>query len=766
MADYASIALVSLAVMLLQITLTRVLSVVVWYHWAFLTISLVMLGMGVPGVWFTFVRRPERWLRGLLLAAGIAAPLGVVGIMRGGEWFPGPSILWYSACIAPAMLLSGGAICVLLIKAAGGAVGRMYGVDLLGACLGAALVIPLMHHVPTPHIAAGSGLLPLLALLLQGGRLAAVAWAAIALLAGLLAWGAPLQIVRSKTYDERVVRPTYERWTPTARLTTFDQDFFFLLPHGTGFTWGRGTKFPAGAALEQKWIEQDGSAGTPVTGWNGDLRALDYLSYDVTTAAYQVRQARSAAVIGGGGGRDILSALAAGVTAVDAIELNGHIVDLVTNRFGEFSGGVYQRPEVNAVVSEGRSYLTHADRRYDIIQISLIDSWAASTAGAFALAENNLYTVEAFDLYRRRLTEDGILTTSRWWWEYPRLVILAREHLLRAGVTDPAAHIALVGAGAVVNALVSRRPLDAADRAALARVCEQRGFTQMYPAPAGGTAEPLVLQLLAEGAATFAAEGMDFAAPTDDRPYFFHVLSPFRAWDADVVKSKYGGELNLSATLVLQKAMLGVSAAALLLFFLPFLTVLTGRRGGGSRADLWRGNLFFAAIGAGFMLLENSLLQRFVLYLGHPSYAMTVILSAMLLGMGIGSWLSMRVGIARLRRGGGLVPLAILALTLGLPGLFQGTLGLPEALRIALSFAVLLPLGAILGLFFPLGMVRFGDRHKAWFWAINGFFGVAASVFSLALSMAVGFTMVGVVSAVVYGLAWLALLGRGAADGL
>jgi hypothetical protein len=312
--------------------------------------------------------------------------------------------------------------------------------------------------------------------------------------------------------------------------------------------------------------------------------------------------------------------------------------------------------------------------------------------------------------------------------------------------------------------MVSRRPFDAADRARLAAVCDQRGFDRMHPAEGDGPVQRLVGRLIESGPAAVPDEGFDYSAPTDDRPYFFHVLSPFRTFHADVLKNEFGGELNLSATLVLRQAMFGVSVAALLLFFLPFLSLLTKRGRSLGTRDFWRGSLYFAAIGAGFMLVENSMLQRFVLYLGHPSHAMTVILAAILLGMGIGSAQSARVGLGNLRRLGFVVPLAIALLCLVLPPLFAATLGLPAGLRIAIGFAVLLPLGAILGLFFPLGMVRFGDRRKAWFWAVNGFFGVAASVLSLALSMEFGFGFVGLASAVVYAVAWLALAGRPAGD--
>jgi hypothetical protein len=167
--------------------------------------------------------------------------------------------------------------------------------------------------------------------------------------------------------------------------------------------------------------------------------------------------------------------------------------------------------------------------------------------------------------------------------------------------------------------------------------------------------------------------------------------------------------------------------------------------------------LYFAAIGAGFMLVENVLIQRFVLYLGHPSYATTVIIASLLLGMGVGSMAAVRLGVGRLARWGFIVPGVLALLVVVLPGFFRISLGLPLGLRASMSVLCLLPVGFSLGVFFPLGMIRFGDELKPWFWALNGFFGVVAAVLSLALSMQFGFHMVGLMGAGIYLVAWLGL---------
>ena len=762
--DYLTIFLVSGAILTFQVALTRVLSVVVWYHFAFLTISMVMLGLGVPGVWFALMRRPLRLLPACLLASGISVPASVVLIVKLGAELvlENHDPLWIILCVLPAMLALGSVICLLLMKAAGETISRMYGIDLLGACLGAVVVIPLLHLVPTPQMAASCGILPLLALTLHGKAWRLPAWAAIAGIVTVMAATDLLQVTRSKSYDEKVAKPVYEKWTPTARLTVFDESFFYLADHRGGFAWGRGSRFPADRKIRQYWLEQDGSAGTPITAFDGDLGEVAHLFYDVTSIGYELRPPVRVAIIGSGGGRDILSALLSGARSIDAVELNRHTIETVSERFAHISGDIYNRPGVRAFANEGRSHLTHTDDRFDLIQISLTDTWAASAAGAFALAENNLYTVEAFQLYLARLDPRGLLSTSRWLNEMPRLVILARSALREAGFESPEEHMLLISARTVGTLLVSKTPFEPRDVAKLEAVSKRRGFIIQYPVVRGHPGNPVIRDII-EGRLDFLAEGgYNTQPPTDDSPYLFHVVSPFGNADLLEQDAFELTEINVNwgSTVVLRQAMVVVSALAIFLFLLPLVReglVNRGSDGAGGRrwGELLRGTIFFAAIGTSFMLLENMLIQHFVLYLGHPSYAVTVIIASLLLGMGFGSNFAGRVGVGGIARLGWLVPVALLLIVLLLPTLFSSTLGMWLGLRITASCAILLPLGAGLGLFFPLGMLRFGDADKPWFWAINGTFGVVASVMSLALSMEFGFLAVGQLAAFIYAIAWL-----------
>ena len=744
--EYLAIALASATVMLYEIAITRILSVVLWYHFAFLAVSLAMLGLGVPGVWFALRGAGPRSLERALIASAIAVPLSLMVLLQYGGPLPWRTAL-ATVCILAPMLALGSAVCILLLRARGREIGRIYGADLMGATAGALVVVPLMHVLPTPVILVGSALLPALALLALGRTATGIVL--LALVAGPLVWHEPLRVRHGKVYSENTENLLYEKWTPTARLTVISTAF-----HKRAFGWGMGANYVP-RRVEQLWLEQDGSAGTPITRLNVPPAALEHLFYDVTNLAHQLQTPASVCVIGAGGGRDVLAALAAGAREVDAVELNPGIVNLVSRDFGSYSGDVYHLPGVRAVVDEGRSFLTRTPRQYDLVQISLIDSWAATAAGAYALSENYLYTVEAYRQYWRRLKPGGMLSTSRWLTdlEAVRLANLVREALRLEGVDDPRAHLAIALGDKVATVIASRAPFASGLRDTLEAACDRRGFVLQWPVRAASAASSDIDLVLREGVAAFRDRGVDVSAPVDERPFFFHNIAIFggaRRSDATSILN------NARAVLLLRSLMIVVSVLAVLLFFLPFALGGALSRG----PEFWRGSTFFALIGLGFLLVEIPMIQRMILYLGHPSHAITVVLASMLLGAGLGATVSGRLP-NRALPGWGIALVALIALAnLGFSPLFAATIGWPWALRTIAAFMISGLTGFLMGFALPLGMFRFGDRSKAWFWAVNGACGVVASVCSLGLAMTFGFQGVTWLGVAAYALAALLLLGQ------
>lgn len=756
-----AMALVAATGLLLELALTRLLSVVLWYHWAFFAVTTALFGLALPGVLFSLVRPRAEWLLGSLAGAGVAIPIGVVVVVQWARPAGEAAILICFAALSPSFLLLGAATCLLLLAAPGERVARVYGADLVGASVGALSVIPLLSLLATPRAAAALGLLPLVAALLVAAR--PLRWERVrvllpgALVVGLvLGWGTPLQIRHTKTYREGSpeLSPLREIWTPMVRLTVFDHVLF--AEPGVPFAWGPGEKSGGEGAPDLLWVEQDGSAGTPITRLVGDPREHTYLFDDVTTVGHAVRRARTVAIIGAGGGRDVLTALAAGAERVLAVELHPQLLALVRGPYGDFSGHLYDRPEVIAVAGEGRAVLAASPERFDRIELSLIDSWAATAAGAYTLAENHLYTLEAFRLYWSRLSPEGMLSASRWMrggfgLELPRLVLLARAMLLAEGVVEPAAHVIVVQGAAVGTLLVGRAPFTAAELEGLAAEAARRGFVVHFPPAVAAPGVGRVEHVFAAGPGAYARHGLRMEPPTDDRPFFFQTVSPFASLSREAAREL---GVNGEGVWALQRLLTVVGLGALALLALPFFFATRFERRG-----MARGTAFFAAIGLAFFAVELAWLGRAVLVLGHPSLAAAVVLGAMLLGSGLGAVAAPRLGLRRARWGGLVVALAVALVTGWLAWLGDSAAAWSGPWRLLAVAGAVAPVGAGMGAFLPLGFVRFGDGNKAWFWAVNGAASVVAAAGAVALTMEFGASRIALLGALLYVAATLLLRG-------
>jgi spermidine synthase len=484
-------------------------------------------------------------------------------------------------------------------------------------------------------------------------------------------------------------------------------------------------------------------------------------------------------VVGTGGGRDVLSALAFGQPHVTGVEINEGILDLVNRRFGDFTGHLDREPRVTFVNDEARSYIARSQERANIIQISLIDTWAATASGAFVLTESSLYTVEAWRSFLEHLAPNGILSVSRWYYadrpgEVYRMASLASTTLMQMGVSRPGDHYAIVRArpAAVSSApdgigtmLVSRDPLSAADLDAIEAVAARMRF-EVVQSPRHSADDTFAA--LADRARlhhAIAAHELNIAAPTDDTPFFFHMLrfrdifNTARWRDQGIVR------FNMTAVGLLGVLMATVVALTAACIVFPWLMAASKdpalRNGARSHVT------FFAAIGFGFMLVEMSQVQRLAIFLGHPVYSLSVVLFSLLVASGGGS-LSTRDAAVNLRRAR--VRMALLltilivfgALT---PSAIHHYAAASTPMRIAISVAILAPLGLFMGMAFPIGMARAMREKPAlapWLWAINGAASVCASVLAVVIALGAGISAAFWVGAACYALA-LVSLGSGRA---
>jgi spermidine synthase len=771
---YAGIFVLALATLMLEVLLTRITSVMAWYHLAFFVISLAMLGLTAGAVlvflrpgWFTAADVACRMAESTLgfavaipfcLALALAHPL-----VQGGSLMDFIALMGSGLALALPFVLAGVALTLALTRA-GLPAGRAYGVDLLGGASGCALVIPVLALLDAPSAALLSAALAALAAALfagaAGGTLRAPASVGLGLLALTLVNASqpfpPLRPAWVKGKHEDVAYFDSIRWNSYSRVS------IEKVVTGPPFFWAVGKNVPNTllTPLAQRQLVIDGGAGTVMAELGAGLAAHAYLDYEMTAAVHELRPRGPVAVIGVGGGRDVLAAARAGHEAVVGIELNGLIVDAHKGSLRSFSG-IADLPGVTLVRDEARSFLAHDRQRYTAIVMSLIDTWASTGTGAYALSENGLYTVEAWQTFMQRLTEHGIFSVSRFYYaenpgETARMLSLALAALWESGAEDPRAHVVVLQNNRVATLLLCRSPFSADDLDVIERVAAQRGFNLMTT-PRALPDQPLLAELLSQPSpaalARFTdAQLLDLSPPSDARPFFFNMLRP-RSWllgreEIDKLDLRFLGNLAASQSLLYSMLVSLLLTAAALLWPMrarwPELRALHKR-------DVAAALGYFALIGLGFMFVEIGLLSRLSVFLGHPTLALAVLLGGLISFTGVGSLLSARVPLANPRwaRLYPLLPALLVALAslLALPAMrpFQNA---AVPVRIAVSLGILLLPSLAMGLCFPLGLrlceqmesARTGaaPRLGPWLWGINGAFGVCASGLALACSMVWG----------------------------
>jgi hypothetical protein len=773
-AALAGIAATSGALLMTELALTRIFSVTMFYHFAFLAISIALFGLSASGV-FVYVMRGKltAWDTEKLLCmaslahmtATVVALACLVRISVSLTYSPDNLVRMLAIyLLAAAPFFTGGAVLSLAFSRLTARINALYGSDLLGAAAGCVALVPLMNLLGAPAVvlaaAALAGLAALCfappALRRTAGRTAlAVLGIPLTLELGGLE---PFEVSAIKS-AEREGSLLFSKWNSSSRVGVYNY------AHAD---WSLSPKFK-GRPGPSLFMDIDASASTPILKVGEDLKDAAYLRYELTAAGYHLAERPGgfdALVIGPGGGRDVLTALVFGARRVEGVEINPIIVrDVMLERFRAYSGHLYTRPEVVIHVEDGRSFVRRSRSRYDLIQASLVDTWAATAAGAYTLTENSLYTVEAFGEYLDHLTADGLLSVTRWVVDGLRLVSLAQAACERRGL-DASRHIAIVQHKNVMTFLLKRSPLSATEVARLQRVADQLGFTLLYapglPAPklidppemgriGASLADYRALILAADRERFLAGYRYDVSATTDDRPFFFHVTRL-----RDQFEVALGRHLLFGTGLSALLSLFLISAALVLAFIVAPLLI-----GGARPRRGWSAWLaYFAALGAGFMLLEVAVLQRFVLLLGHPVYSLTVTLFSLLLGTGLGSFLSRRASAEAVKRVTLLALLAAallgVAAALMLERLVDFAIAWPLAARILAAVALLVPVGILLGVGLPGGMRLLDRAHPeivAWGWGMNGAFSVIGATSAIFIAMNWGFSITLLAGALTYLLA-------------
>lgn len=780
------IFLVSLAAILLELGYTRVFSYKLHYYFVYLTIGIALLGLGSGGVLVAVLPRLRRMrAEGLVgaacLCAALGVPLGYTAIaavqLNAVDAATDPLELLTLVALSLVLFLpflAVGLVLARIFSARPADLSRLYCADLAGAGVGCALAVPLFASITPPGaIVAAGALLALVALRMRpqwrpgwlGGPLAAVL-----LLLALAPTRLPDPVVdRTKTNSPQWMgqaRILFSAWSTVFRVDVID-----------GPT-------PA----ERLIVSHDGNIGSNLIHFDGNLATLDRFGADVRSTPFSVLgEAPEVLIIGSAGGHEILAALYFGAAHVTAVELNPITVSLLRQRYADYTGHIAEHPRVTLVNAEGRSFIERDPGRYDLIWLVAPDSYAAMNAassGAFVLSESYLYTVEMIEEAFRHLKSGGVLclqTGDIAFAQKPnragRYLSTARRALAEMGLGDFGSHVLVSSTPeflTMVTILLRAQPFGPEQ---LARFRENatrvhpvgQPTTVWHPREPGVSPENPLQALISLPDAELAhwREGYpyDLSPVTDDSPFFWHFTS-FR--DALLDPADRGSRIydpeDAKGERVLAVLLLVVTLFAALFLLLPLWAI----------RDVWRALpykanalLTFAALGLGFMFFEIPLIQKLTLFLGYPTYSLTVTLFALLVFSGLGSLASERFA-GRRNRALPLLLLALAGLTLfyqfGVAPLTGLLVAAPLALRVAVAAALLAPLGLCLGSFLPMGLASVAalGRHRepyiAWCWAVNGFFSVMSSVLATMVSMSFGFRVVLLQALLCYAVAVLALM--------
>ena len=759
-----------MATLLVELSITRIFSVVLYYHFAFLAISIALFGLGAGGVFSYIV---AGWTAPLYLKLGrlsalnsllVVVALVVILAQKGDVGDLGWGTFWKLAAIYFSTALPffvSGAIVSLAVSETIERVNRVYFFDLLGAAAGCLLLMGLLRIFDGESTVLAAAVIFAAAAAIwhsmagsQRGRAASVALA--------------LALVAFVTYNKRhhvldirhakgqeIPAETFVRWNTFSRIALVDKK-----------------------AEGRQTIVIDADASTDIATFDLDHltgRQRSDLSYQGPALPYAVRPGAKTLIIGPGGGWDVARALASGSRDITGVEINPIIATtIMRERYPYLSHNLYWRPEVHIAIEDGRSFVRRSTEKYQVVQATLVDTWASTAAGAFALSENNLYTVDALRDYLLHLTDDGVVAFTRWGFDPPReslrLVALAREALSQLGQSDAARSVmvgregSVAGWGARDTVLISRNPFSSAD-IERARALFDAAHMQAVYLPGVALRNPFYdLLTTADPAAYERSYRFDITPVTDNRPFFFFTVQPRDLWTFFRTASHLSADYQAANQAVpLLFGLMGVSLLAVLLILVAPPLLL------GTRLPPHRGVrgflLYFLFIGAGYIFIEVGLIQKFVLFLGHPTDALTGVIFALLISSGLGSYFSARLvgdSDSRLIKVLGLAALLATGLALAISGTLSALVWLPWGVKMAVTVALIAPLGFVMGMPFPAALRRLEEWHAPsvrWAWSLNAAASVFGSVGALMAAIYMGLMQTLVMGGLFY-LAALAVAAR------
>jgi len=770
----------AMAALAFEIILTRVFSLSQWYHFAFMAISVALLGYGVSGTLLTVSERCRRiplpWLaagQSLSIVAGYLAANTIPFDSYRIAWEPLQLLymaIYYLSLSVP--FIFAGLITARLLSRSELPAGPTYGANLLGSGLG-----PLFSLAVLPVLAGAGSIIGVAALASAAAVAFSLAehrspvrkltqWACLGLLSGVLCClalsppaGWAIRLSPYKSLSQAELRPAaqivYQSWNAFSRVDVLQAGGIRSVP-GMSLSY---TKVPAG----QMGLFIDGDNLSPVQSII-DEESLDFLDHTPEALLFRLRPGANVLIFEPAAGQSVLAARAGGADQIVALLSNPLIMDAV-NSVTTRGTNPYADSSVEVIVGGSRTPARRFGPAFDVVQLPLTDSYRPIRSGAFSLSENYQLTVEALRDRLNLLAPDGILAITRWLQLPPteslRAGALVIEALSAAGVREPANHIIAIRSWSTCLIMAKREPFTPSEVEIVREFCRQRqfdlvtypGMTQAEANQYNQLAEPAYYLAWQELLTTtdrrqfYREQPFDVAPPTDNRPFFFHFFkwqqTPEILRTLGTTWQPFGGSgyFVLVALLVLT-LVIGVG-----LILLPLALARRSILVAGHRARTF---LVFALLGLAFMAVEIPLLQQFILFLDQPTYAFAVVLFAVLAFSGLGSLLSDRVP-AGLALGGAFVTALLLAV--GAPILIHELLDQPIWLRGIVTILAVAPAGFVMGMPFPRILTALKQKNAGmvpWAWAINGTVSVVGSVLATMLALSWGFQAVLLAGALAY----------------
>jgi SAM-dependent methyltransferase len=722
MAIQIGIFLITLSGLMFEIGLTRIFSATIWYHFAFVAISVALLGWGLGGFALHLLRdvvKPSlEKAAALTLLYALSIPL-TLWLIVSYPFHPEKLSFYFVCSVAPFFLAGAALSMVFTLKRE--AAGKLYFADLLGASTGALAITFVLSWLGGEQSVLAVALAPVAAAACLSRRL----WPASAL-GGLLVAGALVAQSQGGLFriQSAPTKGMYQHMTaePRARVALTGWNAYSRIDAVQGYP----------DSLARLYIDSD--AWTNLHRWDGSVSSLHVMREWYRGLPFKLVHEPQTLVIGPGGGSDVLVALASGSRQVTAVEMNPLMLRFVRH-YGAEAGNLYDHPQVETVLSEGRNFLSRSDRKFDVIFLGFVDSWAAVASGGLSLSENYLYTTEAFRAYYDHLTPDGVLVIMRWKQDIPRLVT---NSVALLGASEAAGRVAVLLERRGTQAdppqmifMLRRRPFSEAESAMMARE-----WTTAEPIVVPGqVAQPPYEDLLSgrQSMEQFVAAAPVRVDPVfDDRPFYFARQKPW-----GIPKS-----MGKSLLLVLLPILVGC-----------VLLVALGKPADAPGSTYASSVAYFACLGLGFIALELALLQNLTLLLGHPIFTLSVLLFTLLAAGGVGSHLSARFSVRTVC----LVVAAVGVLcAFALPKLVSALLPLPLSARIVIAIALVAPLGFAMGMPFPSGLRRVGQGSlpaPAFYWGLNGVLSVIGSIGTMLIAVSLGFRVAMLAGAACYVLA-------------